>query len=589
MIKELRSNKDIVITRPDKGAGVVLLDRCDYVQKMSSILDDENKFEKLGPTTTHDDTSKTEADLQRYLLGLSRRGEISQEEYERIRPKGCQRPRMYGLPKVHKDNTPLRPILSMTGSAQHETAKWLKELLQPVVEKYGEHSIVDTYSFVDNIRSKEAGFLCSFDVVSLFTNVPIDETINICASALYHSDISPPQLTETSFRELMAKVTKEVHFSFNDVMYRQIDGVAMGSPLGPVLANIFVGFEECRLLRTNDITLPQYYGRYVDDICTIFNSESEAEEFNKALNEIHPSLRFTIERESNNSLPFLDVEVVKSDNSLLTKVYRKPTFTGLYTRWESYSSRKQKLNLISTLTRRAKKICSEVYLENELNNVRSIFKFNGYPDSVVELQIQRTLDKIKQPPCSTVPKCPVYLRLPWMGNYSIEVNRQFNKLISSTYPAAQLRIINSKRPAFPGTQKDILPAHSKSNVIYSYRCCCDQQYVGRTTLRLEARIKQHVPDRLLNPSVAARSQPRRSCKRKAYNTKEEDKETLSSAIGLHLLNNDHCAVQYSNEQFSVIKQCRSEFHLKVAEAVIIRRRKPILCRQKEHIFTLRLL
>ena len=86
--------------------------------------------------------------------------------------------------------------------------------------------------------------MCSFDVKSLFTNVPLAEVINICISQLYHSDITPPNFPECICRELLTMATVNVQFSFNNDMYMQVDGVAMGSPLGPILANIFVGYHE---------------------------------------------------------------------------------------------------------------------------------------------------------------------------------------------------------------------------------------------------------------------------------------------------------------------------------------------------------
>ena len=92
--------------------------------------------------------------------------------------------------------------------------------------------------------------MCSYDVVSLCTNVPLGEGIDICADALYRNDEIDPVITthtEDSFRELMRLATSEVEFSFNGEMYRQIDGVAMGSPLGPTLANIFVSFYDKKI------------------------------------------------------------------------------------------------------------------------------------------------------------------------------------------------------------------------------------------------------------------------------------------------------------------------------------------------------
>ena len=97
-----------------------------------------------------------------------------------------------------------------------------------------------------NIKG-ETSFICSFDISSLFTNVPLSDTIKICADALYRSEHKSPPFPEEVFIELMETATRSVEFSFDNEMYQQKDGVAMGNPLGPALANIFVGFHEERL------------------------------------------------------------------------------------------------------------------------------------------------------------------------------------------------------------------------------------------------------------------------------------------------------------------------------------------------------
>ena len=113
-------------------------------------------------------------------------------------------------------------------------------------------------------------------------------------------------------------------------MHRQIDGVAMGSPLGPSLANIFVGYYEALLFKR--VNKPLMYYRYVDDTFAVFTDEDECNEFFSHLNSFYPLLRFTFEEECNRTLPFLDVLVEKSDHEFVTSIYRKPTFTGQYIR-----------------------------------------------------------------------------------------------------------------------------------------------------------------------------------------------------------------------------------------------------------------
>ena len=104
------------------------------------------------------------------------------------------------------------------------------------------------------------------------------------------------------FVELMNITTTSVKFSFNNKMYKQIDGVAMGSPLGPALANIFVGYQEEKLFIDNN--QPLIYFRYVDDTFAMFEDEFNCNWFLKQLNSLHQSLTFTHEKEVNGKLPF---------------------------------------------------------------------------------------------------------------------------------------------------------------------------------------------------------------------------------------------------------------------------------------------
>ena len=158
--------------------------------------------------------------------------------------------------------------------------------------------ITDSFTFADYIRKLNGqtdNFMCSFDVSSLFANIPLDETIKICADALYNNLESQPCIQKTVFVELMYNATSTVEFSFDNVILcRQIDGAAMGLPLGPALVNIFVGYYEEKLF--SEISKPVVYFRYVDDTFPIFRNDKDSEEFLTRLSDLHSSLRFTFER-----------------------------------------------------------------------------------------------------------------------------------------------------------------------------------------------------------------------------------------------------------------------------------------------------
>ena len=229
--RSLRSNENIHVSKPVKGSGFVIMNKNDYISKMDFILQDNSKFENLGPSSEFDDTAKIEAHIQGRLLQLKKEGLLPSKIYSMIRPIGSQRPRMYGLPKIHKQDVPLRPILSMAGSAQHQLAQWLTSVIDPVLSLYSTYCISDSFTFADKIKTFNffpSVFLCFYDVCSLFTNVPLADTIEICADALYDSELTPPPFPRAVFVELMQTATSSVEFSFSNIMHRQIDGLAMG-------------------------------------------------------------------------------------------------------------------------------------------------------------------------------------------------------------------------------------------------------------------------------------------------------------------------------------------------------------------------
>ena len=147
--------------------------------------------------------------------------------------------------------------------------------------------------------------MCSFDKSNLFTNVPLQETINICPASLFQSNLEPPGISEAVFVELTNAATRAVEFSFNDNMYTQVDGVAMWSPLGPLLANVFIGFHEKHAFQEINMNVrTSVYYHYVDDTFAIFNTPTGWTDFLVGLNALHLALKFMFETEQSYVLYF---------------------------------------------------------------------------------------------------------------------------------------------------------------------------------------------------------------------------------------------------------------------------------------------
>ena len=168
----------------------------------------------------------------------------------------------------------------------------------------------------------------------------------------------------------MESASSSIECSFNDTMYKQTDGVAMGSPLGPALANIFVGYHKSTLFSC--VQKSTIYFRHVDDTFAIFKQEGDVDDFLVTLNRLYPALKFTFEKEHDGKLPFRDILLERTELGFKTSVYQKPTFSGQYIRWESFSPPKRKTNLIATLVHRALMICTKNKLKQEIDFIKKI-------------------------------------------------------------------------------------------------------------------------------------------------------------------------------------------------------------------------
>ena len=202
--------------------------------------------------------------------------------------------------------------------------------------------------------------MVSFDVTSLFANIPLQETIDIAVDLLFNN--YNIKMSRIQMKKLFMFATAQTHFLYNGEYYDQIDGVAMGSPLGPVLANIFMGHHEKVWLEQYQGPGLLYYCRYVDDIFCLFQRQEQVHEFLDFLNSQHRNIKFTCEEEENNRLPFLDISISKAEGrNFNTTTYRKSTYTGLLTNFTSFTSIHYKVGLIKTLIDRARKVNSTIH------------------------------------------------------------------------------------------------------------------------------------------------------------------------------------------------------------------------------------
>ena len=161
------------ISKPDKGKGVVIMDKKEYKMKMKEILNDKSIFEIIDK----DPTIEQEDKLNRKLLKLKKENFITEEEYQFCRSTGSQPARIYGLPKTHKTGVPLGPIVSASGTFNYNLAKLLVRKLEHL--RQNQLMIKDSFSFIEQLHSLKIDTtntkLVSFDMTSLFTRVPLQK------------------------------------------------------------------------------------------------------------------------------------------------------------------------------------------------------------------------------------------------------------------------------------------------------------------------------------------------------------------------------------------------------------------------------
>ena len=479
-LKRLREEEAIIILPADKGKATVVLDRSTYQQKLRDLLDE-------GPyrSVQRDPGSRLRRELHRKLIPAVNDGRLSRVELLRLCPTHFQTPHLFGLPKVHKTGLPLRPIVSMKDSLLAPISRALAVIMRPFVlcDSY----IKDSEDLVQHLSSRtlDDGEFASLDVESLFTNVPIPETLEVFERLLRDDSLLSERtiFTVEEIVDLSRFVLTSCYFMHFDGLFVQTDGVAMGSSLGPVAANVFMAHFEGLALREaaqRGFRTPSLWLRYVDDVLIHWgHSEDELHTFLRFINDLRPTIRFSSEREVNGELPFLDVLLRNSDGVLSFGIYRKPTHTDHYLHRTSAHPSSVFKGILRTLSIRAQRVCSGRQLQEEKRHLRRVFLRNGYNN----MEISRGLRKI---PCRRTLN-PTGRRhpLPYLPGVSDRISRVLRDVgvLTSLKPVSTLRsLLVKKRPAPPRVLGSV----------YSIKCSnCPWRYVGETGRTLQERQKEH--------------------------------------------------------------------------------------------------
>ena len=503
--KSLRENKDIIIRRGDKSNVFVIMNREEYRGKVTAMLSDQSKFTRIGVNPCNDIKKR----INNLIIQINSTQPNGKKMLNPI--VGDYTPGfMYGNVKTHKPGNNLRLITSQIPSPTYKVSKEIDSLIKKYLPQG--YMLKSSSDFIDLLQGQTYDeMLYSLDVEALFTNVPVNRTIDIILDNVYnHQNIPPPAIPRHILKELLDICTTKVPFRDPDgKMYVQCDGVIMGSPLGVTFANFFMSVIENRVLN-NISSKPSIYCRYIDDIFLVCSERL----LNELKNEmcILSGLNFTVETSVNNKLPFLNVLVEKGEEQFKTTVYRKPTDIGACMNAKGDCPEQYKSSIVKGFLYRAEKLTT--YKRDmliEFNRAKQILVNNGFSNKLVDNEIKNFLKRdIDKRPKEVEEVHNLYYQNYMNSGYrqdevalkeiikdNIKIKKQNGRIklviYYKTRKSSQFFMKNNNGPK----TRDL----ATTNVIYDFNCQKDEclhlnqpktTYTGATTCTLSRRISLHL-------------------------------------------------------------------------------------------------
>lgn len=529
------TDNNLIVSKADKGNTVVIMERNNYVQKVEEIIQsDDFVLLQSDPTKRFASQIKEAVNSTQFVF--------SDNSHTRnyILEMNPRSPCLYGLPKIHKENMPMRPVVSYIGAPAYKLAKKLNSLLKAKSSFQPKYSLINSVDLIKKIQSVSLprnAKLLSLDVESLFTNVPYQETLNILKNHLEKRRLHPGEIDELIL--LTTLCMEQNYFQFNNQYYRQKEGLAMGSPLSPLMADIFMdNFENKYLIHDRNIL---YYYRYVDDILICWTGTNrQLDLFLNKINNIHPKIKFKLELEQNNSINFLDLTITKVQGKHEFQIFRKPTHTDTVIHASSCHPWQHKMAAFNSYVHRLLTIpLSQINYKKELNILYHIAIANGYKRCIIDNLIKNKINKIITSLLYPVPEKKVN-RYNSSLIYIGTVSERVSKTLKQHDMYAAFNTNNSLRMLCNG--KDKFDKHQKSGV-YKLDCSeCSSTYIGQTGRSFNTRYKEHIS---------------------AYRNNHPEK----SHFAKHLLDTGHRIPD--NHTFSILHTCKKSLKLSVLEQLEI--------------------
>jgi hypothetical protein len=516
-LKELQNKHHLLFTEADKGGALVILDYNFYSSRIrEEHLHDNKLYTKV-------DSYKSQNTLtQIRLLCNNYKNIFTKKEFDYLTKFRYKLPFMYGLPKLHKcpdyfldthiDNfgflskiapsdLKFRPIISSRFAPTSHLSAFLDDLLKPLVPLLSSHCR-DTFHFLETLPKTvdNDSTLTTFDVTSLYTNIPHDLGYQAIEYWIdIHKDKIPAKFTKDFIMNSLKMILENNFFSFEDNIYLQISGTAMGTKVAPTYASLVMGYLEEKLYSNIIHTFPltanfinSSWLRYLDDCWIIWKKNyGDFTLFEEILNNLHPAIKFTKEM-NNTSLNFLDVAVYiensQNENTIQTDIYRKKTDSMSYVPFNSAHARHILRNIPFSLAYRIKRIVSDPNIRhNRYEELKHKLLQLKYPINLIDNAIIRAENRTET--ATTDNDNDHDTLMPFTQTFNKNNPDVFNKIIK---PISQtLKLMNSFtncrfKSTFrqPRSLLSLLSHKHRETIIGVSRCqeqlckCCELLIVG---------------------------------------------------------------------------------------------------------------
>ncbi|XP_058820994.1 uncharacterized protein LOC131683172 [Topomyia yanbarensis] len=484
----LRENPNLYVTKADKGNKTVLISATEYHQKMTAMVNDTSTYKERKDNPSKRVLKKLNTIVKQWWLNKH----IDTATKYKLKVYHCNPPRVYGLPKIHKEGRPLRPVVSTIGSATYRMAQYLAGILNNLVGKT-EYHVRNSFDFaeeVSKVRVPDGCVLFSLDVISLYTNVPVEKVYE-CVEERWHELDLITTIPWDNFKQAMKAVLEASFFQYDGKFYDQTFGVPMGSPLSPVVANIVMEKLEkdaIEKLKQKNISLV-VYRRYVDD-CFVVGRANEIETVVRTFNEQHNNINFTCEMEERGRIRFLDL-MLPREGEKIQKAWHPKQKTGRYLDYTSESPHTHKKNTAIALFDRALKLTDTEKREETIKTALDILRSNNYPEHYIRRILKQRVDLLynTMKTRGTEERTTKYASIPYIPCLSEKIG----KLLRKNDVTAAYKPTNKIKSTVFTMLKDKIPKMQQTNIVYSIPCgvCDNKEYIGQTSQTLEKRITQH--------------------------------------------------------------------------------------------------